>query len=139
MSKQYKLVTDDYPEGLSDKVTELLAEGWELWGNPAIYSQPAHGLLCYAYCQAMVRFEEDTVDEMLEREAEHILTDKSVAGYNVGTPSMVEFATPKKDCTKIAERVSAADVEEYIRMLPWNEKTPDEAKNLGSRQYSRLL
>jgi len=47
--KEYKLVEADDSDELSEKVSELLKEGWELYGQPFIISYHLH---CY---QAVVK------------------------------------------------------------------------------------
>ncbi|MBE3038292.1 MAG: DUF1737 domain-containing protein [Chloroflexi bacterium] len=51
MTHEYLILESLNSETLSEKVTEHLADGFDLWGNPFVVPQ------IFAYCQAVVRFD----------------------------------------------------------------------------------
>jgi len=50
--KQYKTVCDCFPDTLDKKVTELLQQGWVLWGMP-YNAENRGGMRCA--CQALIK------------------------------------------------------------------------------------
>jgi|HubBroStandDraft_6_1064221.scaffolds.fasta_scaffold429996_2 hypothetical protein len=59
--KRYKLCYGDGPDDLSIAVSELLAQGWELYSEPfmaAFTTAEANGSAA-VYCQAMVHFSKE--------------------------------------------------------------------------------
>jgi hypothetical protein len=70
MKKEYQIISAESPGQLSSVITLMLADNWELWGNPFA--------LKWEICQAMVRF--------VEPETPKAVVMESVAGFVVGTP-----------------------------------------------------
>ncbi len=53
--KEYKICASDSPSTLASEVTELLSQGWELYGPPFVGRQNGHTESGPAICQAMVK------------------------------------------------------------------------------------
>ena len=51
----YKLVTDNHPEKLGAAVTELLRDGWSLYGDPVIAAPVVDDAVTPLYAQAVVK------------------------------------------------------------------------------------
>ncbi len=56
---KYKILIDDTPKGLSERVQKHLDEGWELYGNPWSQSWESdngygYKTVEFEYCQAVI-------------------------------------------------------------------------------------
>jgi hypothetical protein len=99
MRHEYRIVRGD-SEDLSIAVTNALADGWELWGNPfAVEIKSIYQIgTSHDFCQAMVR----QVENMQEKASASHAADAAdggskppqlePAGYTVGVPEMPEFS-----------------------------------------------
>jgi len=92
MAHKYRLLERPSSEKLSDVVTERLADGWDLWGNPFAVEVEYFGQAKEVrYFQAMVRF--DASGHAVAGKVETALGEP--AGYSVQvpeTPSMDNFS-----------------------------------------------
>lgn len=92
MAHKYRLLERPSSDALSNVVTERLADGWELWGNPFA----AETKYDIRFFQAMVRFEPSghAVAGQAEtlRQAQGDAALREPAGYSVQVPE-----TPSAD------------------------------------------
>jgi hypothetical protein len=51
---EYKIVKTNEPEKLSEKVTQQIAQGWELYGNPSVALTVGNAI----YVQALIKADE---------------------------------------------------------------------------------
>ena len=51
----YYIAAEEQISALTDRVTRLMAEGWEVHGSPFIYYEKYDGYCTRKACQAMVR------------------------------------------------------------------------------------
>ena len=59
MNKKYRLLNEDNPNDLSRNVSELLNEGWALYGNPFGMATNKGG---YQHYQALLKEQQNDVD-----------------------------------------------------------------------------
>ena len=84
MTHQYELLEQKNLQELNRIVTEHLAAGWDLWGNPFVVVAEYGGVSIH-YFQALTQFDYGTGRKVIYQE-EHTLTDKPAAGYSVQVP-----------------------------------------------------
>jgi len=111
MAHQYRLIECPTSNELSYIVTERLADGWDLWGNPLVEVVGYDTHVTYIhYFQAMVRFDPSghTIAGKVENALCAAPTRQEPAGREVPAPSGYSVNVPETPSTNDFHDLGAA-------------------------------
>lgn len=101
MKHEYMLLEDDFSGQLSKRISEYLAQGWDLWGNPFGFEAEFDAdIRTPHFCQALVRLVESplTLATQVAKVADDGLTPSQFKspladppGFTVGVPETPSF------------------------------------------------